>query len=328
MPSAAFDFVAKCGSFLPVYIEFMGKRAQEKVNMRTKTCCVKKKTTGVLFGFLLCYMFWGSLLLQAGDVELNPGPGIGDKQSSDKTAGSALRQTRLSSAKSSDAAAVPNWTINDLMAKLNTMDSKLDGVTKDVKYINDKLDVLEGEVGQLKRDYQDLVEENALLEQRNEELKGRTVKLEKKVDDLECRSRRNNLLFYGLDKEENETNEDCELRVKELLTDKLELGNDVEFDRVHRLGSKEKSPLIARCVLYKDKVKIMKQKSKLKGTEFYIREDFSAGIRDVRKKLYPFMKAKKEVGVPVSMVYDHLIVNGTKYFLSDDEKSVVPDRFK
>ena len=105
-------------------------------------------------------------------------------------------------------------------------------------------------------------DEVADLRRENGALWNKVGCLEKKADDLEGRSKRNNLLFYGIDREEDETTESCEDRLRDIFTDKLELSGDIEFDRVHRISPKPNSPLIARCMFYKDKVKILKAEGK------------------------------------------------------------------
>ena len=51
---------------------------------------------------------------------------------------------------------------------------------------------------------------------------------------------------------EKETGEDCEGVLRDLITDRLELADDIQFDRV------PDSPVVARCTFSKDKVKILK----------------------------------------------------------------------
>jgi hypothetical protein len=108
-----------------------------------------------------------------------------------------------------------------------------------------------------------------------------------------------------------------------LCTDKLELVDDIVFERVHRVGSSPKAPIIAKLAFYKQKVAIMKCKEKLKGTNIFVGEDFSRSVRDVRKKLAKVMKEKKANGDTVTMIFDHLIVNGRKCVLAEDGVSVV-----
>ena len=151
-------------------------------------------------------------------------------------------------------------------------------------------------------------------------------RIENKSGDLESRSRRNNLLFYGMERGQGETNKDCEERLRDLITDQMELANDVEFDRVHRVGSKPDSPIIAKCTFYKDKVAILKAKKKLKGSNIFVGEDFSQGVREVRRKLSTFKKNLKGQDKHVSIVYDHLVVDGKSFFLSEDGKCLVEGR--
>ena len=75
-------------------------------------------------------------------------------------------------------------------------------------------------------------------------LRIRMEDIERKTDDLECRSKRNNLIIYGLPRVENETWQECEEMVQELLTDKLEMHESPHFDRVHRLSAKPNSPIV------------------------------------------------------------------------------------
>ena len=89
------------------------------------------------------------------------------------------------------------------------------------------------------------------------------------------------------------------------------------FNFVHRLSSKPNSPVIARCAFFKDKVNILKDKRKLQGSNISIGEDFCARVRDIRRKLTPHLKAKRNEGCRVSMVFDHLLVDGKRFTVDD-----------
>ena len=71
------------------------------------------------------------------------------------------------------------------------------------------------------------------LAEENSNLKTQLHDLARKTDDLECRSKRNNLIFCGIPRADNETSQDCEGIVRDVTTDKLKLADDIEFDRVH-----------------------------------------------------------------------------------------------
>lgn len=293
--------------------------------------------------------------MQAGDVESNPGPDpkTGAGAGAGLGAGS-LRQTRLSTCAEKTAGkgggappglshspAPRDPSLADLLAKLNSMDScmnekldgidrrlneKLDGVKDDVSEIKEQFGTLQKEVEEVKRQVDDLYQENQELRGQRDELLQRMEKLERKTDDLEGRSKRQNLVFFGMKRMPGETNVSNEQRLQELFTDKLELSDDVPMDRVHRVSDSPNSPLIARCTFYKDKIKILKAKKKLKGTNIFIGEDYSVGMREVRKKLSVIMKAKKAAGQTVTMVYDHLYIGEKKYTLGRDGETLVEVR--
>ena len=59
-------------------------------------------------------------------------------------------------------------------------------------------------------------------------------KVEKKLTDLEDRSRRSNLRIDGVAEEIGESWDDCEQKVKEIFMDKLDLVNSIIIERAHR----------------------------------------------------------------------------------------------
>ena len=158
------------------------------------------------------------------------------------------------------------------------------------------------------------------LAEENKDLKTQLHDLARKTDDLECRSKRNNLIFCGIPRADNEASQDCEGIVSDLITDKLELADDIEFDRVHRLSGKPNSPVVARCCFYKQKEKIMKERSKLKGSSIFIAEDFSPRVREIRQALIPHLKTARNQGKRAIMVYDHLLIDGKKFILDKDNE--------
>ena len=49
-----------------------------------------------------------------------------------------------------------------------------------------------------------------------------------------------------------------------------------------------------------------------------IGEDFSPRVRDVRKKLWPFVKEKRSKNERAAMVYDHIFMDGKKFTIGVD----------
>ena len=314
----------------------MAKRERVAVEMRCRVIKVRTHMEGVMVGLVLAVFLTSDLLLRAGNVETNPGPGTTDGKDSSRTV-----QTRLTTAgaragsssterRQSVSSQPSEPTLADLMAKLMSMESSMNGKLDQVR---EDFQLVREEVGNLQKEVQDLKEKVAVLEKENEgmkkvneELFKRVDQVEKHADDLESRSRRNNILFYGLKREERETPRDLEIRVKDVLNDKMGLADNIEMDRVHRLGTKDDSPIIARCTFYKDKVTILKAKQKLKGTRIFIGEDFSKGVRGIRKLLQPFLKEMRQAGKKATMVHDHIVVDGKRFFLAADGQNVVEDK--
>ncbi|KAL8560600.1 hypothetical protein ACOMHN_062344 [Nucella lapillus] len=104
-----------------------------------------------------------------------------------------------------------------------------------------------------------------------------------------------------------------------MIADKLELTQDFEFDRVHRVDTSATSPTIARCTFFRDMEKILKAKYKLKGSKLFVGEDFSFRVQEIRKKLLPAMKKARSEGKRANIVFDHLIIEGRKFYLGEGE---------
>ena len=124
--------------------------------------------------------------------------------------------------------------------------------------------------------------------------------VEKKLMNLEDRSRRNNLWIDGVAEENGASWDDCERKVKEIFMDKLELENDINNERAHRARKskygKKDQPRIIVCKLlnYKDKVKVLQNCKKLKGSHIYINKDFCQATLQYRKELWKEVKRLRE----------------------------------
>ena len=88
----------------------------------------------------------------------------------------------------------------------------------------------------------------------------------KKLDDLEGRSKRNNLIFHGVPEEEGgaETWEDSEKTLRKVLKEEVgfSIADQVGIERAHRLGRQGNGsrPIIAQFSNFKDKEAILKRR--------------------------------------------------------------------
>ena len=142
--------------------------------------------------------------------------------------------------------------------------------------------------------------------------------VEKKLIQLEDRSRRCNLRIDGVEEGKDETWDQCEEKVLDIFTNQLGIEKNVQIERAHRTGKKgskhshEKTSKPRTTVLklnsYKDKTKILKESKKLKGTNIYINEDFSAATMNYRKKLLKEVQELHQQGKIAYLNYRSIIV--------------------
>lgn len=127
---------------------------------------------------------------------------------------------------------------------------------------------------------------------------------------------RNNLLFYNIPEEEDETK-----NTKAFVHDVIEkIGIDpreVEIDRAHRMGKNitpgKPRPIVAKFLRYNDREDIRRNAYKLKGTKIGIAEQFPKEIAEKRKALYPVFRQVRAEGRKAKLVKDQLFIDGQKY---------------
>lgn len=148
--------------------------------------------------------------------------------------------------------------------------------------------------------------------------------LEGNVIDLQCRSMRENLLFTGIAEPDrrgsDESSEDPERVLRTFIREEMKICDEIEFDRVHRLGKWKSDqsyprPIIAKFHRFKDRERVRLTASKvLKGRNYGVREQFPAEIEAVRRTLYPVAKkARENEENKVRLVRDRLFINDTEY---------------
>lgn len=226
------------------------------------------------------------LLLMCGDVEANPGPVNQGSQPGRSTRQSTLTMTE------------GTVGLCDIMRELRETRSQ---VNEKIDALGTKLDEryteLEGEIVTLKGEFAELkVDRNSLRQ---------------KVDDLENRARRNNVIIHGIEEDVKESWLDTEEKACRTLQEGLGLEVDGQwFERVHRVGkpSKKGRPIMALCSSFKRKAQLMQAAKERKPEGLFINDDFSVPVREARKKLGAVMKQKREAGHIANLRYNKLIV--------------------
>lgn len=152
-------------------------------------------------------------------------------------------------------------------------------------------------------------------------------KLDHKNDDLENRSRRNNLLIYGVTENSGETSDELLETVTALIISKLDVKcGDIE--RCHRLGVRKSSstsprPVIIKLLDFRTKVAILSNASKLKGAKIFINEDFSERVRQIRRELWQNSAEIRRDAKKARLHYDQLLVDNVRYSWDEKKKVIV-----
>jgi hypothetical protein len=248
--------------------------------------------------FSVCVLLFAAfgLLLRCGDVEVNPGPDT---------------NMETSTSASEDTGNEPSVSLSDISKKLEQIMKEQKDMKRTINErfaavedrLRDRLDDMDSRVQTATDDIVSLNEKLECLYGENESLKKHLEEQDNKLDYMENQSRRQNLLFHNMPKEkENETWEDCEWAVQDVLRDVLGAGIKVAIDRAHRVGS----AIIVRFASYKDKECILRQGYKFKGTNIGVSEDFSRQVREKRKGLIPLMKSYHKDKKRATLVMDKL----------------------
>lgn len=153
---------------------------------------------------------------------------------------------------------------------------------------------------------------------------------EKRIYYLEKQARVRNLVFFGI--EEKETSYDSFEKnivkwLEQHLSIKLSYSDIQEIKRVGKKGERPRPTLVTFSTLG-TKIKILKQKSALKGTLYYVDEDYPKYVQEKRKELREQLKLEREKGNKAVIKYDKLIIskNSTKRKLPTSPGTVTARR--
>jgi hypothetical protein len=211
--------------------------------------------------------------------------------------------------------AVSSLTMGQLLEGLNDNMSKL----LDQKLVNlvtkQDLTVLSSEVTNLSEECKHLKEDISVLRADQQRLVAR-------INDLESRSRRNNLVFRGL-KWSGRT--DFRVLLRQFCADRFGTTDSLWINRAHPLGVDGKA-IIAHLPDDTDIDYIMSRAKDLSGTGFAVHRDYS---RDVREKRAHLMAVRAEIERvcgrrKMPIVHDHLIVENTRF--TWEEKQLMAGR--
>ena len=112
---------------------------------------------------------------------------------------------------------------------------------------------------------------------------------------------------------ENKTWEQTEKILQNLFKEKLQLEN-ISVETVLRVGNGKgkynKRTIVVKLASFKDKLKIISEARKLKGTNISINEDYSKETLEIRKEKLKEVKELRKNGAYAILVYDKVATKG------------------
>ena len=212
----------------------------------------------------------------------------------------------------------------DTSMMIRKMYEGFEGMRADIKEMTSKVNFTMDEITACKKDCEALKRKSEsmstdLITAKNEivALKCENETLKNRLIQQDSYTRRSNLIIYGVPHKPDEVSSRV---VKSIFKETLEIENAeaIRFERCHRLPVPvNPKPIIVRFNWFEDRTKVWACRTKLKGTNLSLREDFPAEIVERRNTLYPVLKKAKELNKSAYMVMDKLNIDGTVYTVSN-----------
>ncbi|UYV67465.1 EFTUD2 [Cordylochernes scorpioides] len=137
--------------------------------------------------------------------------------------------------------------------------------------------------------------------------------LEARMEYTEARLREQNLIFYGIVREENENPFDCNRKVKSIITDQMGLTDEVKITKCHRLSRAENSPVLAVIPDHEEEQECFLVQLNSKGQKYLSVRTIASKRK--RRKFYAFFIDLKEAfdTVPQALLWKKLLDIGLNF---------------
>ncbi|XP_050037935.3 uncharacterized protein [Dermacentor andersoni] len=272
---------------------------------------------------LECYAM-AILLLCAGDIESNPGP---------NTRTVALSELDDLPDDSADQMKIMFKLLKDVHSRSLQSSKCPTELVSDVKAIKNGQKNIQTELAGIKKRLDDLEEKSKSLDRFDtnltrmqdnvDSLAAQNSSLLSRLDDLEDRSRRDNLIFHGLP-DSKETWQQTEEKLTSVLNAALGSFPSSSIQRAHRLGTYQANkcrPIIAKFTNYKAKESVLSSRAQLRSSNIAVNEDFSPATRLARKKLIEFAKSQPD-SPQFKLSHKKLLLNNKCYMYHSNSNSI------
>lgn len=219
--------------------------------------------------------------------------------------------------------------IHDMQNKVTDLENKVINLEKGVTFINNEFEDNKADVRMSKKKLENLQSWCETLESNMRDCHRREDDAQDKMLELEFRSMRENLIFYGIAEPsvpkagEEAQHDDCESKVKQLIKETLDIDTiDMKFDRAHRLGgmaAKKPRPIVVKFHNYADREKVrvtshdQEIKKKLKVSKQGVGVQQPLQYRDARKILQENADEEEKKGHKTKIIGNKLLVDNKPF---------------
>jgi len=214
-----------------------------------------------------------------------------------------------------------------ILPELETYKRRITLLEEGNKALQTSLENSQAEIENLKAIVDDVDCKQGAANTSSERIESKLKELHRHHVKLECHSRRGNMNFFVIKERVNKTNNDTELALRDFMRTKLKFlpanEENIHFDRVHRITSRRSQsndrnlqprPIIVKLTHFQDKFFIMSFIKNLpRGTGFGVSDNFPKEVDEVRKVLYPILKAAKREKKAAYFNVEKLIIDGILY---------------
>jgi vacuolar-type H+-ATPase subunit I/STV1 len=222
--------------------------------------------------------------------------------------------------------------ITDMDKRLSTLESlekKVDNFDKELKklwlHIDSKVKAGDEKIDKITDRVESVELATGLNNDKLQQLEQENKTLKDSISYLQSQSMRNNLIFGNIEESPGEKPQDTEQKIRSFLHEKLHIAqsivDSIKIERAHRMGpptnhntvstaSKKPRRVVCKFNLFTDRELIRKSSNQLRGTDFYIAEQFPPEIVAKRRQLSSKLKEARDQGKKAWISYDTLYIDG------------------
>ena len=214
--------------------------------------------------------------------------------------------------------------ILDQIQMLGNLPKQIENVREDIKgEVSAIKESLEYSQGQLHTAIVKLEEQAKMIcklqtelnreRQQRQVLEEKLLKMEHRFALSEDYIRRYNLIIYGIPETKDEN---CHVKVSAFFRNTMKINEELKLDTVHRLGKPvhgRDRQMIVRFLTQDHRKLAWEKRRELKGTGFFLNEDFSAETRNKRSTLQQVLKEARKQDMRSSLTGASLLIEGRRY---------------